>query len=189
MELINKGKRILIIAIAIIIAFDIISIALFSTVLHEAGKTNEATYILAQGCIRLTLTFLLCYFIFKGHRWARIIMMILGGFTAVAGITALFSGDMFSILAVVVGTIIFFVFLSEPVTVYQRYKKDGVIDIRVSDDRGKTWYDFALDMTEDWEDSGLMPGQLFIMNYEKFEVYTDENGDVRTRMRASKRRK
>ena len=52
------------------------------------------------------------------------------------------------------------------------------IKIKVSDDGGETWYSYNLDVTRGLENTGLRPGQLLIMNSERYEVYADDFGDV-----------
>lgn len=63
------------------------------------------------------------------------------------------------------------------------------IEVKVSDDKGATWYKFDLDITVDLENSGLKPGQLLIMNDEKYEVVESEYGDLGMRPYMDKRRR
>jgi|GEM_PF-6861876 len=63
------------------------------------------------------------------------------------------------------------------------------VQVKVSDDRGETWYWYALDMTVELADSGLRPGQLVAMNSEKYEVIESEFGDLGLRSYKEKKRR
>lgn len=62
-----------------------------------------------------------------------------------------------------------------------------IIQVKVSDDKGATWHKYDMDVSMDLDSSGLKPGQLLIMNSEKYEVFAGEYGDIGLRPYREKR--
>lgn len=51
-----------------------------------------------------------------------------------------------------------------------------VTEVKVSDDGGQTWQRRKIDFGKDLDETGLMPGEIFQMNGERFEVVPGEDG-------------
>lgn len=51
-----------------------------------------------------------------------------------------------------------------------------LIELKVSSDRGETWERRKVNMVDGLDESGLIPGEMFIWQDEKYEVLTGEDG-------------
>lgn len=125
MELINKGKKLLIISIVTVLALSFIITALISGLYYNAGQIGEANHELIQGIIRFALSCLLFYFVYKGHRWAKIVTLVLFGFSGIAGMIMSFTISMYLLILAIVYIGCFVILLSKPVTAYMDYKRNG----------------------------------------------------------------
>lgn len=118
MDKINKGKKMVIIMIMIVLLIDIFTIASTISNYIWEDQMNLVPYKLFQGIVRLILTALLMFFLYKGKRWAKWITIILF-FTA--GISSLLIMlTTFNILLFSIGVVytIFGVMMIVPGNVY-----------------------------------------------------------------------
>lgn len=83
MENVQKGRKQIITIIALTLAVSIFTI-LFTNLVSETGR-------FVVQIIRFYLTSLLCYFLYKGKNWARILMIILLGIAALISIIGIVS--------------------------------------------------------------------------------------------------
>lgn len=127
MELVNKGRKLLIILTVSYLIISFLTMMLSSWFSYALGEIGEATYGLLGDAISFALKCCLFWFIFKGHRWARIVMAVFCGIGGIVSLITAFAGDSFMIISAILCIAIVFILLSKPVVAYQRYKRDGVI--------------------------------------------------------------
>ena len=127
MELVVKGKRILIIMITILLLFDISTTVVTSYLYARYGYSTQALSGIITGIIRFAITALILFFLYRGHKWAKWLIVILMFFAGIFSVLALSS-----VLAKVLGLL----FVAFGITLiasrsineflkYQRNKKDG----------------------------------------------------------------
>lgn len=95
MEEIQKGKKIVIVIIAVILLADIVTTVTLASMYLSVGNTLRAMSDGIQGIIRLAFTGVLLFFLYKGKKWAKIMMLIL---FLVASVIAFLSFDLFTIV-------------------------------------------------------------------------------------------
>lgn len=83
MENVQKGRKQIITIIALTLAVSIFTI-IFTNLVSETGR-------FVVQIIRFYLTLLLCYFLYKGKNWARILMIILLGIATLISIIGIIS--------------------------------------------------------------------------------------------------
>lgn len=125
MENVSKGKKLLIAAIVVSLLISFAGTALNSSLLYVSGKPNEATFKLAQGAFRFILECLLFLFIYKGHRWARIVALVLFGIGTLISLITVFASGIFMLIIAIPYSVIFIILVSKPVKDYQDYKRNG----------------------------------------------------------------
>lgn len=79
----QKGKSLV---IAIIVT--IVSVSLMNSFFTNLINPNQPFAEIVKDGIRLALTFLVCYFLYQGHGWAKWVLGVLaalGGFVAIPG--------------------------------------------------------------------------------------------------------
>lgn len=128
MELVNKGKKMLIAVIVVCLTLSVLVTALTAALYNTNGDTSQATYQLTQGLFRFVLECLLFLFVFKGHRWARITAIILFGIGGIFAFFAMFVTNYLMLIIAVPYITSLIILLSEPVKIFQKYKKHGTID-------------------------------------------------------------
>ena len=82
MDLVLKGKRIVISLIVFVLVSDVIVIAINSSLYAVNGMFGQATFKIAQGLFRLFLEGVILFFLYAGHGWAKwllSILLLLGG--------------------------------------------------------------------------------------------------------------
>lgn len=89
MEMVNKGRKIVIALIVIILLIDIIVGASVSSFYAENGTMDMASYKLSQGIIRFILTALLMFFLYKGHSLAKWLSVVLFGLAGLGSLIQL----------------------------------------------------------------------------------------------------
>jgi len=77
MESVLKGKKIVIGIIITILLLDIIVIAITSSLYAYYGEIDEVLNELVTGSIRLILESFLLFFLYKGHQWAKSLLVFL----------------------------------------------------------------------------------------------------------------
>jgi len=128
MEEIKKGKKLLITAIVVTLAVSLAATALGSITTYNAGKTNDAMNELLQGVFRFALEFLLLFFVYKGHKWARIVALVLFGLGSFFSFIAVIGKNTLMLVLALIYLFLFIALLSKPVKAYQKYKKTGAIE-------------------------------------------------------------
>ncbi|WP_027399710.1 hypothetical protein [Anaerovorax odorimutans] len=91
MELIKKGKKIVIGIIIALIIIDIITIPGSTYIYAINGSMNQVISHLIQATIRLGLESIILFFLYKGHIWAKnlmVILLLIGGFFGLVIITS-----------------------------------------------------------------------------------------------------
>jgi hypothetical protein len=81
----RKGKKIVVFMIVCILLFDIIIIGILFALNYSIGNIAEAISNLPQDIFRFGLECILCVFLYKGHRWAKwitIVLFVLAGIVA-----------------------------------------------------------------------------------------------------------
>lgn len=94
MEMVNKGKKLVIGLIVIVLLINIVSIAFVSSIYAVSGRMDLASYKLLQGIFRFILEVLLLFFMYKGHRWAKwlfVMLFMLAGIMALLGLISEFN--------------------------------------------------------------------------------------------------
>ena len=102
MENYEKGRTQIKIIIGLMLGLSIITIFVTNIM---AGTGELLTHV-----IRFTLTVLLCYFLYNGKNWARIVIIILSGLATVSGAygTMLFlSQNFFGVMIFLVYTVVY----------------------------------------------------------------------------------
>lgn len=125
MELVQRGKKLLIIFTIGLLAISFLTTAINGSLLYREGQVQEATYKLTQGAIRFGLEYLLLVFLFKGHRWAKVLAAILCGVTGGMSIMLYSAGGWVMVALAIPFLAGFVLLLSKPVAAYQRYKREG----------------------------------------------------------------
>ena len=76
MDLLKKGKRIVIAIIVVLILIDILSSSGLASIYIRLGDTHTAIIKIFHGLISLFLESLILYFLYKGHQWAKILITV-----------------------------------------------------------------------------------------------------------------
>lgn len=64
-----------------------------------------------------------------------------------------------------------------------------LVEVKVSDDEGETWHRRKISMVSGLEESGLIMGEIFQFNGEKFKVLNGEDGMVAEQIKKPEREK
>ncbi|NLC77684.1 MAG: hypothetical protein GX750_08710 [Clostridia bacterium] len=126
MDLVNKGRKLLIVLIASFLIISFSTMILSSWLAYAMGELEVAIYGLLQNAIRFALECFLFWLIFKGYRWARIVMAILFGIGGIVSLIMALAGDLFMIISTILCIAVVFILSSKPVVAFQRYKREGV---------------------------------------------------------------
>lgn len=129
MKEINRGKKLLIAAIAITLAMSFLVTAANVSLSYAAGEMDMGTNELVQGIIRFSLECALFACVYQGFNWARILSAVLYGIAfAISLLSALAFAAvplamlmMLAMSAVDIFAVV--VFLSKPVRAYQYHKR------------------------------------------------------------------
>ncbi len=135
MDLVIRGKRIVIGIIAIILLIDVVTIVSIVTLYALSGNMGYATQKIVQGSIRLLLEIIISICLYRGHNWSKWILVVLLG---LGGIISLFSvvpifmtisvfGVVYLILGIVYIAMCITLIASKAVKAFMRYQKDGDI--------------------------------------------------------------
>lgn len=101
MEKVKAGRNIVIAIIVVMLLVDIVNIISAYFSYASNGEMQLAFASLRQGFFRFILTSLMFYFLYKGHRWAKwlsVVLFIIGG-----GMALLTVALRFSVLLLIVG--------------------------------------------------------------------------------------
>lgn len=129
MDLRLKGKKILIRIITLILLIDVTTIAINLLVFAMNGNIGDATQETVTGLIRLLLEVGISYNLYKGHNWAKWVLVVL---LSLGGLLSLFLALVtFSILMLLLGiayiAISVTLIASKPVKEFMRYQEVGDI--------------------------------------------------------------
>lgn len=126
MEMVNKGKKIVIALIVTVLLVSIIIGVSVSSLYAVGGQADVASYKLIQSLVRWILTAILMFFLYKGHSWAKWLFIVLFGLAALIVLLSLNAG--FNVILVAVGTIYAFfcvmLICSQSVKAFLQYQKD-----------------------------------------------------------------
>jgi hypothetical protein len=127
MESIDKGKKLVTSIIILILLIDIFTIAITSSIYAVNGMMSYATYKIMQGIFRFILEGLILFFLYKGHKWAKwllIILLFIGGLFSLISFLANFSFIvlLLGIVYIVIGMILT---TSKSVKIFFEFQKGG----------------------------------------------------------------
>ena len=128
MDEIKKGKRLLIAAIATTLAVSLTATVFSALTTYADGGTSAVSYELGQGAFRFVLECLLLLFIYRGHKWARIVALVLFGLGALLSFIAAIGTNVIMFAMALIYLFVFIVLWCKPVKAYQKYKKTGEIE-------------------------------------------------------------
>lgn len=134
MELVKKGKKIVIIIIMVLIMIDIITIGGCANLYAINGQINEVIAQLIRGTVRLVLEGVILFFLYKGHRWAKYLMttlLITGAFFGFAIMTSMhlkLFDIYFLIIAVIDIALAITLIVSKSVKSFLSFQKNGFIE-------------------------------------------------------------
>lgn len=135
MDLIIRGKRIVIGIIVIILLIDVATIISTTLLYSLNGNIGFATQKTVQGLIRLLLEIGISFCLYKGHNWSKWLLVVLLG---LAGIISLYSvvpilmtisvfGVIYLILGILYIAMCITLIVSKAVRAFIRYQRDGDI--------------------------------------------------------------
>ena len=139
MELINRGKKLLITAIVIYLSMEIAVILFSASIYYASGDVDLITASLFRGIVRNIFACLLFMFIYKGHNWARIIVLVLTGvsilycFVSIIVFSSMLLLVILMLILLVPMFFLFFILLNKSVKAFQHYKKTGIIEDNLID--------------------------------------------------------
>jgi hypothetical protein len=126
MDLVSKGRKIIISIIVVLLLFDIAVIAITSSLYAAHGLYDYASFKLMQGLFRFTLEVIILFFLYRGHRWAKWLLIVL---LAAAGLFSLISliSD-FDLIVLIIGLMFIFIvavlIFSESVKEFLYYQRE-----------------------------------------------------------------
>ena len=123
MELMKRGKLLLVVMIATFLTFSFLTFALTASAYYVSGDTTKAIYELLQGFIRFALECLLFIVLFRGYPWAKIVTMVLMAFGDLASLVAISFFPIMS-LYVVVYTAFIITLLLKPVNEFLKSQRE-----------------------------------------------------------------
>lgn len=85
MEMVNKGRKMVISLITIALLMDILTIVSTSLIYVKSDRMDLASSELLRGTFRLIVTGLILFFLYKGHQWAKwlfAVLFIISGFAS-----------------------------------------------------------------------------------------------------------
>lgn len=127
MESIEKGKKLVTSIIILMLLIDIFTIAITTSIYAVNDMINYATYKIMQGIFRFILESLILFFLYKGHKWAKwliIILLFIGGLFSLISFLANFS-FIFFVLGIVYIVISIILITSKPVNMFLEFQKHG----------------------------------------------------------------
>jgi hypothetical protein len=135
MELIIRGKRIVIGIIAIILSINVATIVSTMLVYVQIDSIGFAALNSVKGLIRLLLEIGILFCLYKGHNWARwllVILLGLGGLISLYIAIPLFNAiDVFGVIYLMLGIIYIAIFIilivSKAIKAFMTYQRDGDI--------------------------------------------------------------
>ena len=123
MEFIKRGKVLVIVMISVCLTISFISFALSASLEHTSGETLNAIHELVQGFIRFILECALFFFLFKGHKWAKITTMVLYGIGAIGSLITMFSTHMLMAVFFISYSAFFIILLLKPVNAFLEFQR------------------------------------------------------------------
>lgn len=132
MDLIKKGKKIVISIIVSFIIIELLEILTFSYIYAVAGNMNDVVAQLLRGAFRIILECTIFFFLYKGHTWAKNIMvglLLIGGIFGL--VSALGSGLHFLNIIMIALSIAFLGFAivlmkSKSIQCFLSFQKNGM---------------------------------------------------------------
>lgn len=126
MDSVKKGKTILIIFIVLTLISDLMISGALTLTYALNGSYGIGAQRLIEGFVRLALTIVILYFLYKGHEWAKwivAILMIIGGLASASMIVTSYTiiYIFLSILFLGFGIVLF---ASRDVKNFLRYQKE-----------------------------------------------------------------
>lgn len=125
MEMVNKGRKMVISLITIALLIDIITIVSSSLIYVTIDRMDLTYSQLLRGTFRLLVSGIIFFFLYKGHRWAKWLIVVL---FIVSGLLTFLSLILFiNLLILVLGIIHIFLgimlILSKNINYFLKYQK------------------------------------------------------------------
>ncbi len=140
MEIVNKGKKLVICLIVTILILNFIVTAILSSLYAISNRMDLANYRIIQGIFRFIVSGVILYFMYKGHQWAKWLLVVLFMVGGISGFISLTSGFnlilvVLSIVYVCFGAMMIFSRSINTFYLYQRglYPLDIVDDVSMND--------------------------------------------------------
>jgi len=126
MDLVSKGRKIIISIIVVLLLFDIAVIAITSSLYAAHGLYDYASFKLMQGLFRFTFEVIILFFLYKGHRWAKWLLIVLLVAAGLFSLISLISN--FDLLVLIIGLMLIFIvavlIFSESVKEFLYYQRE-----------------------------------------------------------------
>ena len=141
MSSIEKGKKIIVGVVALLLLIDFITTAAASSLYATNGMMEQASYKLLQGMFRFILTGVILFFLYKGHKWAKLLITIL---LLAGGLAVLLSlSNSFNLITLAMGAIYFFIsfvlLTSNSVNKFMKFQRGEIVTEDASDGSFKEW--------------------------------------------------
>ncbi|MDF2804922.1 MAG: hypothetical protein K0S61_4827 [Anaerocolumna sp.] len=130
MDTIKTGKKLILAIIITIIIVDITVLTFTSLAYVMKGMLDYVAYKLFRGIIRLILTCIIMFFLYKGHKWAKWLTIVLLFIWGIVGFFAFFL-NVFKITLLLMGVLYIGFSLaliySKSVTLFLKYQRGEVL--------------------------------------------------------------
>jgi uncharacterized membrane protein YfhO len=141
MASVEKGKKIIVGVVVSLLLIDFITTAATSSLYATNGMMEQASYKLLQGMFRFILTGVILFFLYKGHKWAKLLITIL---LLAGGLAVLLSlSNSFNLITLAMGAIYFFIsfilLTSNSVNKFMKAQRGEIVTEDTSDGSFKEW--------------------------------------------------
>ena len=106
MNMVNRGRKLVIMIVALSIIINISTVAYATYIYVDGGRMDLASSELQRGTIRFILTVILMYFLYKGYVWAKWICIVL--YLPAGMFSLLFQFIIFSLSMLIMGGLYFY---------------------------------------------------------------------------------
>ncbi|MEL7610403.1 MAG: hypothetical protein AAGU74_13000 [Bacillota bacterium] len=124
MELVKRGKVLLVVLISVCLTLSFISFALNPYSDDVLGDRFNALYELIRGFIRFILECALLFFVFEGYKWAKVTAMVLFGLGALVSLITMFLTNIIMGVFFIIYTAFFIILLLKPVNEFFSFQRE-----------------------------------------------------------------
>jgi|GEM_PF-2286326 len=127
MESAYNGRKILIGIIIFLLSINFLSIVIISSIYAANGMINDVIIEIIQGIVRTILECLILSFLYKGHKWAKwvlVSLLFIAGFFSLVSFLASYSFAVLSLglVYIAIGIVLT---ISKSVNLFLRVQKNG----------------------------------------------------------------